>query len=201
MKRLFLASFGLSAFPPLINRNPKTVNVGFIPTAADHYQDKWFVEQSRKYLSDQGFKIIVVDIKDESQLKKLNDVDVIFIAGGNTFYLLEKAIESHALELIRKLVNDGKIYVGCSAGAVLAGPSIEPVSLLDDPGEAPNLETYESLGLVDFIVLPHFGKEKYLERYKKIKEKFINSKFKLITLSDEQAIVVEGNSYRIIESK
>ena len=83
-------------------------------------------------------------------------------------------------------------------GLFFAGPSIEPVALLDDPNYAPNLKTYESLGLVDFVVLPHYGKEKYLE-IQKIMEDFKDKKFKLITLTDEQAIIVEGDDYKIVE--
>jgi dipeptidase E len=200
MKRLFLTSNGLSAFASFVGKDPKTVNIGFVPTAADLYQDKWFVERDRKFLFEKGFKIIDVNIKDGFQLEKLNDVDVIYIAGGNTFYLLEKAVESGALELIKILVNKGKLYAGSSAGAIFAGPSIEPVTLLDDPKDAPNLKTYEGLGLVDFVVLPHYGKEKYLQKYEKIIENF-KEKYELITLTDEQAIVFEGDSYKVIESK
>jgi dipeptidase E len=200
MKRLFLTSNGLSAFSSFISKDPKTVSIGFVPTAADLYQDKWFVERDRKFLLKKGFKIIGVDIKDRSQLEELNNVDVIYVAGGNTFYLLEKAVESGALKLIRRLVNNGKLYAGSSAGAIFAGPSIEPVTALDDPNDAPNLKTYKGLGLVDFVVLPHYGKEKYLQKYEKIIENF-EEKYELITLTDEQAIVVEGDSYKVIESK
>ncbi len=191
----------MSAFADFVGKDPTTVSIGFIPTAADLYKSKWFVDNDRKYLSELGFKIVDVDIGDKSQIEKLNDVDVIYVGGGNTFYLLEKAIESGCLELIRKLVNGGTLYAGSSAGAVFAGPSIAPVAFIDDPEDAPNLKTNESLGLVDFIVLPHYGKEKYLDKYKMVMKEFEDKGFKLITLNDEQAIVVEGDKYQIIESK
>ena len=38
------------------------------------------------------------------------DIDVIFIAGGNTFYLLEKVVESGFFELVKELVGKGVIY-------------------------------------------------------------------------------------------
>ena len=201
MKRLFLTSSGLSAFSSFVGKHPKTITIGFIPTAADPYQDKWFVEKDRKFFLEQGFEVVDVDIKVKSELEKLNNVDVIYVAGGNSYYLLEKAIDSGALELMRKLVNAGKPYAGGSAGAVFAGPSVEPVSLLDDPKAAPNLKTHRSLCLVDFVIIPHYGKEKYAERHKKILEDFKDSKFKLITLTDEQAIIVEGDNFQIVESK
>ncbi len=201
MKRLFLTSFGLGAFADFVGKDPKTVSIGFIPTAADLYKNQWFIDSDRKFMSELGFNIVDVNIGDKSQLAKLNDVDVIYVGGGNTFYLLDKAVESGGLELIRKLVNGGTLYAGSSAGAVFAGPSIAPVAFIDDPQDAPNLKTTDSLGLVDFVVLPHYGKEKYLDRYKNVMEEFKDKGFKLITLNDEQAIVVEGDKYQIIESK
>lgn len=201
MKKLFLTSSGLSAFPDFISQNPKTVHIGFIQTAADLYTDKWFVEKDRKFLLNKGYNVTEVDLKDRNQHKILSSSDVIYIAGGNTFYLLEIAIETDALRLIKDLVNKGKIYAGGSAGAVFAGPTIEPVALLDDPNDAPNLKTYESLNLVNFVVLPHYGNEKHREKYQKIIDDFKNREFKLITLTDEQAIIVEGDNYQIVESK
>lgn len=201
MKRLFLTSQDLSAFPSFVGKDPRSVKVGFIPTAADPYEDKWFVDKDRTILKDQGFKLIEIDIKDKDRLKELRNVDVIYVSGGNAFYLLEKAIENNVVNLIKELVENGKLYAGASAGAVFAGPSIEPVAPLDDPQKAPNLKTYISLGLVNFIVLPHYGKEKYFDTYKKIVEKFSGGKYQLITLTDEQAVIVEDESYRIVESE
>lgn len=60
-------------------------------------------------------------------------------------------------DLLRRHVSDGLPYIGTSAGAVLAGPSIEPVSLLDDPGVAPSLRDYAGLGLTEHVVIPHVG--------------------------------------------
>jgi dipeptidase E len=200
MKRLFLTSIGLGAFPSFVGNKPNSITVGFIPTAADPYEDKWFMEEARQILTKQGFKLINIDIKDKAQLNQLNDVDVIFVSGGNTFYLLEKAIESGALGIIKELVNKEKIYAGGSAGATFAGPTIEPVSLLDDPQEAPNLKTYNSLGLTDFVVIPHSGKEKYAEKHQETMKKYMNNKYKLIPLTDSQAVVVNGDSFKVIDT-
>ena len=54
-----------------------------------------------------------------------------------------------------------ELYIGSSAGSVLAGPDIDITRELDDPNEASNLKTTEGLKLVDFIILPHYGKGAY----------------------------------------
>jgi dipeptidase E len=71
------------------------------------------------------------------------------------------------------------------------------MSLLDDPKKAPNLESYEGLGLVDFVVLPHYGDKKYEKKYQRIMGKFGKKRLKLIPLTNEQAIIMKGRSYRI----
>jgi len=199
VKRLFLTSFDLSKFPEFVGADPKDVSIGFISTAADVYDDKWFVEKDRKFFLDRGYKLIDVDINDAFQLKYLNNVDVVYVSGGNCFYLLERSVKSGALGMIRELIESGKMYAGASAGAVFAGPSIEPMALLDDPKAAPGLKNFEALGVVDFVILPHYGKEKYLERYKRIMEDFKDSRFKLVPLADNQYILAEGGEFRKLE--
>jgi peptidase E len=54
-------------------------------------------------------------------------------------------------------VGAGKLtYAGVSAGAVLAGPDLFPVSLAATQRAAAG-EPTTALGLVPFIVLPHYG--------------------------------------------
>ena len=121
MKKLFLTSSGLSAFPDFVSENHKTVHIAFIPTAADLYTNKWFVKKDREFLVNYGYNVTEVDIKDRNQHKILHSSDVIYIAGGNTFYLLEMAIQTNALEFLKDLVQGGKPYAGASAGAVFRG--------------------------------------------------------------------------------
>lgn len=200
MKRLLLASIDFSKLSTLTKKPLGKLRLAFIPTAADPYEEKWFLEEDREKLREMGIKFFELDIKNKTKkelLSKLRNVDVVFVAGGNSFYLLEKVRESQFDEVVNELVNRGVIYVGVSAGAVLAGPNIEPVSLLDDPKKAPNLKSYEGLGLVDFVVLPHYGDKKYEKKYQKIMEKFEKKRLKLIPLTNEQAIIMKGKSYRI----
>lgn len=204
MKKLFLASVVANTIEKLIEILPKPPNklkVAFIPTAADPYGDKWFVDEDRNKLKEKSFNVKDVDIKDKTKqelLNELKDIDIIFVAGGNTFYLLQKSRESGFDKIVKEFVQKGIIYVGSSAGAVLVGPNIEPVKPFDDPKQAPNLGSFEGLNLVDFIILPHYGKEKYKTKYEKIMKEYTAKDFKLITLTDQQAIIVEEEDYKVI---
>jgi dipeptidase E len=151
MGKLFLASIVSETSGELmkiIEGSPNKLTVAFIPTAADTYENKSFIDVDRDKLVELGFNVINVDLKNRkaNQLRKdLEKVDIVFVAGGNSFYLLEKVLESGFDKIIKELVERGVTYVGSSAGAILAGPSIEPVKTLDDPSEAQKLRILNHL--------------------------------------------------------
>jgi len=161
MKRLYLTSVAykvLDKFVEMLDCPPSNLTVAFIPTAADIYEDKSFVEEDKNKLIDLEFKVIEINIagKTKEILKEqLQKVDIIFVAGGNAFYLLKKALDSGFDKIVKKLVKEGKYYIGSSAGSVLAGLTLEPVKSLDDPSKAPNLKSFEGLKLINKIILPH----------------------------------------------
>jgi dipeptidase E len=82
----------------------------------------------------------------------LNDSDVIFIGGGNTFRLLAECRQREWLEVIRTAVRRGIPYIGSSAGSVIACPSIQTTNDMPiiDPGGL------GALGLVPFQLNCHF---------------------------------------------
>lgn len=201
--KLFLtsqASLTLDKLIPLLEKGPRKMRVAFITTAANPYQNKPWMEEDRTKLIELGFTVFDLDLngKTRSELSNvLNDTDIVFVAGGNTFYLLEKARESGFDILIKKLVDHGVWYVGSSAGSVIAGPDIEPVAIFDDPKQA-NLKTTKGFSLVNFVVLPHFGKPKYGANHKNIMEQF-GSTYTLVPLKDTQALFIHDEQYQFID--
>lgn len=207
MKRLFLASVAANIIEKLIEIIPKPPNqtkVAFVPTAADPYDYKWFLNDDLLKLKEKGFTVREVDIKNKTKqelLNELKNIDIIFVAGGNTFYLLEKFRENGFDKLVKEFIQKGVIYVGSSAGATLAGPTIEPVKVFDDPAQAPSLKSFEGLSLVDFVILPHFNSDDEVNRpkYEKIINEYTKKRHKIIALTDNQAILAEGDHYKMVE--
>lgn len=202
MKRLFLTSQFSAVTQKFLDTVPNTsgMKVAFIPTAADIYENKPWMESDRQALLELGMLVQECDIKsktEEELYELLKEKDVIFVAGGNTFYLLYHAKQSGFDKAVSRLVAEGKLYIGSSAGSVLVGPTIEPVKTLDDPDDAPALKSLEGIGLVDFVVLPHYGNEKYEERYQSILEEW-SGKIPLQLLKDDEAVLSEDEHITIL---
>jgi len=176
--------------------------IGFIATASELDDDRWYMEKDKKDLVDMNFKIIDIDITNENKdsiIEKFNSVDVIFVAGGNCFYLLQQLKMKKVLEDLIEFANS-KIYVGSSAGSCIACPSIEYVEKLDDKTEAPLLKDYNAMNLIDTYILPHYNSK---EKYTKLADEIINENknLKFIKLSNEQAVIVnDRNDYKIINT-
>jgi dipeptidase E len=84
--------------------------------------------------------------------KDLDKADLVLVSGGNTFQLLGEVRRRGLLEKIRDKARDGAPYVGWSAGANLACPTIRTTNDMPivDPGGL------EALGLVPFQLNPHY---------------------------------------------
>src|SRR3989338_3743118 len=164
-RKLFLTSGGLpkdlrTDFLTFLNANPKKLTVAFVPTAADPEGDKEFVERARNELTEMGFSVVDIDLKKHDYAsihKALYPVDIIYVNGGNTFYLLYWIRKSGFGRAVQELVSEGRIYVGASAGSIVAGPDISPAGW--EPGADVNdvkLDDLTGIGFVGFAISPHF---------------------------------------------
>jgi dipeptidase E len=58
----------------------------------------------------------------------------------------------------------------------------------------------EGLGLVDFVVLPHYGEEEDMVRYRSIFERY-EDRYEILPLKDDQAVRVDPDgSHALVAS-
>lgn len=162
--RLFLTSSGLtndslrSAFFNLIAKEISSTKVAFIPTAASIYSDSSWVQGDIDNLKRSGVTSIqTVDISKlpaKDALQYCLGADVIWLNGGNTYYLLEWIRRSGLADEFPSLLKD-RIYVGVSAGSMVAGPSVESNTPLFPEEDDHKIDDLRGLDLVPFAVIPH----------------------------------------------
>ena len=201
--KLFLASLAsqtLDLVLPLLTDKPQNLRLAFIPTAADPYpadNRPWFDGNYAKLVS-MGFLITIYDLKakDKQVLSDdLSQFDIIYVEGGNTYYLLNEVKKSGFDSVIKQLLETGIVYIGSSAGSCIMCPTVDHARLIEHPELVTELTDYTALGLIDKCILPHFGKEKYVERQAKIIEEWGD---KLLPLRDDQAVIVNDDETKIV---
>lgn len=173
----------------------------FIPTAGDPYSNKDFVEADKIALNKYGLNIVELDVKNrnEKEIREMIDgADIVLVAGGDTFYLMEKLKESGADKIIKEFVARGGIYIGSSAGSIICCPTIEGAEDFDDPNLAPKLDNFNGLGIFRNVIIPHAQKEKYFDRIRKATERLESKGYKVHHLTDDDVLFFDGDSCAIL---
>ena len=85
-------------------------------------------------------------------VRAVAEAEIVMVGGGNTFHLLRECRARGLLEPIASRVRAGAPYIGWSAGANLACPTISTTN--DMPIVDP--QGFGALGLVGFQINPHY---------------------------------------------
>ena len=208
MKRLFLcSSFAdvANLFVDCAKEDLQGKIIAFIPTASLTESIRFYVKTGKKALEKLGMIVEEVEITQFSNEKIssiLHKCDYIYITGGNTFFLLQELKRKGVDKIISEQVKSGKLYIGESAGAIIASPDTEYMKNVNfDPIEkAPELEDYSSLGLVDFYTIPHYGNFPFKKKGEKVIQLY-NEKLQLIPISNKQAIFIEDSNIQIKDAR
>ncbi|MGB6245603.1 Type 1 glutamine amidotransferase-like domain-containing protein [Gordonia sp. (in: high G+C Gram-positive bacteria)] len=202
--RLILLSLGAGALlthlPPGDGAEP--LRIGYIDEAQRHLLDEPFTGPERERLVRFGYRVVDVDLRRSGFESVLAGVDAVYLSGGDTFALMSGLRRSGADTVIADLVRAGMPFVGLSAGAVVAGPDIEPAALMDDPGMGLDLEDFRGLGLTETVVIPHADGQlpPYpLELIDRTLTEY-GDRFTLLPLYDDQALVVDDEGSHVVPS-
>lgn len=206
MQKLFLASLFKDVFQIFIdfaNENLVGKTVTFIPTAAIPDKLDFHIRYSKELLAKMGLIVYELEISTASHsdiVKKLENNEYIYVAGGNTFFLLQEMNRTGTGNLIKTQINTGKLFIGESAGAILVAPDIEYSKDTDNPLMAPNLKSYNALNIVDFYPVPHYNDASLKEAVDIVISKY-GTKLPLVPFSNSQAILVIGKEKQIVSKK
>ena len=155
--KLLLGSGGVrtperkSMYLQLMNENFKDCQrILFIPYASRDYDE--YTNKVRDMFRESEYEIIGIHELD-NPIKEIEEMEGIYVGGGNTFTLVRKLHDEGLIEPIRKRVKEDNIpYAGVSAGSNVACPTMQTTN--DMPIEL--VPSFETFGIVGFQINPHY---------------------------------------------
>jgi len=159
MKLLLLSNSTMASKPFLgwpteylqsfIGNQPKKIL--FIPYAGVNVYWDGYAKKVADYFEEFRYETISI-YKQNNLANAIIEADIIMVGGGNTFHLVYHLHRNGLIPLIRQAVLDGKPYIGWSAGANVACPTLSTTN--DMPIIQP--ESFETFNLVPFQINPHY---------------------------------------------
>ena len=153
----------------------------------------------RTALENLGLVIDELDVSTATQEtieSTLVSADSIFVCGGSTFYLIQELKRKGADKLIINHIEQGKLYIGTSAGSILLQKNII-IDEVEDFTYAPDLNGDTSgLGIIDSYMYVHYGSH-YFGDDDECYEKYY-AHHNAIKVSDKQAAIVDGAKVELV---
>ena len=202
MKNMILISSlyeSMGIVKKFLNEKTESKKILFIPTATNVDEYKKYIHLTQKVFEDFGYEVENFDISvfsEETVKEKISETKIIFVSGGNTFYLLQELKKKNLISYLRKKIENGLLYIGESAGSVITAPNIGYADIVDDKALATELNDYTGLNLVDFYVVPHFEEEPFVESSRKVVELY-KDKLDLKVINNKEVVLVENDDFRI----
>lgn len=130
--------------------------VVFIPFAAVTLSFDAYEEAVARAFDAMGYKVTSAH-RASDKIGLIRDAKVIVVGGGNTFALVHRMHEEGLIAAVREKVAADTPYIGWSAGANLACPTLKTTN--DMPVVQPR--SFDALNLVPFQINPHYHELKF----------------------------------------
>ncbi|MFD2288876.1 dipeptidase PepE [Pedobacter petrophilus] len=110
-----------------------------------------YTEKAKQFFA--GIQINVRGLHEfDDQAKAIQEAKGYFTGGGNTFLLAKTLHEMDLMAVLKHEIQNGKAYLGCSAGSNIGGLNMKTTN--DMPIVYP--ASFECMGLVPFNLNPHY---------------------------------------------
>ncbi|NUM45357.1 MAG: Type 1 glutamine amidotransferase-like domain-containing protein [Anaerolineales bacterium] len=196
----------------IIASDPSRLRATIVTTASVKWkhQNKYALFTKRTF-DRLGFRLTdFIDIEQDDP-RRLLKYDLIYLNGGNPFYLLKFARETGTLDILHMAYQRGITLVGASAGSILFGPDISIAQTFYPHLNLIQLQDLKAANLVGFTILPHYNKLRYLDTLvdERLQMFSNNIPYRVIPLSngsgvlayDKQSISVIGNDNRLEQTE
>lgn len=200
MKKLLLLSSAryLVKHPEIFGKPLSDHKMLHVITASKGVTDLGYLERNRKYFDEQFAERLEYDLdgKTGAEVREtLGKFNLVYLEGGNSFYLIKSIRESGFEKVLREFLPKGLVYMGGSAGSYVACPTIEMALWRhQDKYDHYGVTDMTGMNLVPFLLSVHY-KPEYDEM---IKAGMARIKYPVRILTDEQALEVTDDSYKLV---
>jgi dipeptidase E len=171
----------------------------FIPYAAVTFSFDVYEEKVRERFADLNYSLTSIH-RATDFVKEIEKAQVLVVGGGNTWQLVRMMNDNGLFPLIRERVLAGVPFIGWSAGANVACPTLRTTNdmpIIDPKG-------FECLNLVPFQINPHYldknpeghGGETREQRIEEFLE--INPNVQVVGLREGTMLRREGDHLKLI---
>ena len=174
------------------------IKIGHITTAYKVSRNSLdFFKKVDETIKENGYDMENFDIEGKTK-EEINaffkDKNVVHIEGGNTFYLLKAIRETGFADILKELLDEGRVYIGTSAGSYVMCPTIEVSNWNPDGKDRFGITDFTALNYVPFVLKVHYTDEmKGL-----VSEKVKTLKYPIHILKDGQGMFCEDGRCRFI---
>lgn len=208
--RLLLISNSTNAGEPYLHHPKEQIKnflggiskVLFIPYAAVTFSFEEYVKKVQQRFDE--FNVEVESIHLHKNTKRaVGTAEAIVVGGGNTFSLLKRMYQADLIREIRSRVLSGMPFIGWSAGANVACPTICTTN--DMPITQP--DSFNALNLVPFQINPHYldahpdGHAGETREQRILEFLEMNPDTYVIGLREGTMILAENGNYRLLGPK
>lgn len=130
---------------------PQKINALFIPYAAVTVSFDDYEKKVKDRFNEIGHDVVSIHHFD-NPVEAVNNSQAIVVGGGNTFRLIQLLYKYRLVDTIRNRVTGGIPFIGWSAGANVACPTICTTN--DMPVVQP--DSFEAFNLIQFQINPHY---------------------------------------------
>lgn len=176
----------------LLGIDRKSLKIGFINTAFQVVEDQEYIKHMEEYhelmkSSEIDFKQFDIKGKTEEEIENFfSDRNVVQVSGGNPFYLLKAIREVRFDIILKKLLEKGLNYIGCSSGSYIMCPTVEVGAWKEDRNRY-GLTDFSALNYVPFLIKCHFNDSQREEMIKRAG----TLAYPLRVLKDDQCFILE----------
>jgi dipeptidase E len=222
--KLLLTSAGITnasirqALTQLLGKPIHESSALFVPTAIYAYpggiKHAWQVVKSEAELEWKAWGVLELtalpSLPRALWQSQLEETDAIIVGGGNKFYLSYWMQASGLFDLLPRLLNQGKVYVGMSAGSMMltSGLNFDAERLKNtgtyyddefDETMPANAGSTRTLNLVDFVIRPHLGADYFPQATLANMERWAAKAAQpLYALDDQSALKISDGTVAVV---